>query len=90
MNEDLVYIRKKLDDIAEIVAESKIYIRTCNEERDIMFSQVRSLEANVTTLQTQSSGKNKTRDILLKVVAIFLTFGIFISGIVFWIFSITK
>lgn len=71
------------------MAEFKIYIRTCNEERDIMFNQVRSLETNVTKLQTQSLGKNKNFDVAIKILMLIIASGGVISGIIFWIIRLT-
>lgn len=90
MDDDLVYIRNRLDDIADKVSGFKVYINQCNEERDKLFKNDRSLIKDVTDLKSQAIGKNKTFDVAIRILTLLVGVGVLISGIIFWIIRLTK
>lgn len=90
MDEDISYIRKRLDDIADKVSEFKVYIDNCTNDKNLLFEHVRKLKSDVTVLKTQSLGKNKIFDVVIRILTLFIGAGVLISGIVFWIIRLTR
>lgn len=97
MDEDLKYIRDRVDSIVERVAQFQVYVEECTKDRNLLFKQLRAIgkeeeqiKTHIIALQTQSQGKSKTFDIVIRLVAVSLTFGMFVSGMVFWIINLNK
>ncbi len=90
IDENFIYIRGRLDEIADKVSEFKVYIDNCTRDKNLLFDHVRGLKDDVTELKTQATGKNKTFDIAIKILMLLVSVGVLISGIVFWIIRLSK
>ncbi len=89
-DDDIKYIRGRLDLIAGKVSQYGEAITTCKDERDALFSRTSKMSTDITVLKTQKKTAEKSKSTILDIAIRVITVLCTIAFVVFWVIRLSR